>query len=134
MPEPIPELVVRQYQRHRCDLPAHISIEPEHAPLVRPAGAALDPAGLVRARVIDASLGGLGLRTGVFLPRTCRLRVRIPDPAGGPPLLDALLIVQRTALTDRAPTYYLGASFAPGSPAPRLAPLLAAGPREDAVA
>ena len=61
--------------------------------------------------MIDVSSGGVGLWTGVFFPKGCRLLLRLPGqeglPEGG-----VLIRVQRVQMTDRRPTYYLGASFA----------------------
>ena len=63
------------------------------------------------ATLIDCSEGGLGLRSPVFIPKGCRLVIRI-DPGDGGPIFEAVVRVMRAAMVDRGPTYYLGSSLA----------------------
>ena len=127
-----PDLSVRQHERYSCDLTAEISIAPGCAGQVRPVGGAEVAAGVISGRLIDASGGGVGLQTRVYLPRHCRIAVRVVDPVRpGEVLLAATLVVQRTAMVDRGPTYYVGGAFegAGASEQPLLARLKRAGGR-----
>lgn len=106
-------LVVRQQERHQCALSAELRIAPEDASRVTLAPHAGVGGGLVRVTVVDCSTGGLGLQSPVFMPRTCRVLVRVTT-APGTPALEFTARVQRVWMLDRAPKYYLGVSF-PGS-------------------
>lgn len=125
-----PDLSVRQHERFSCDLPAEITIAPACAGQVRPMGVAQSAVGVIPGRLTDASKGGIGLRTGVYLPKHCRIAVRVADPErAGEAVLVGTLVVQRTAMLDRAPTYYVGAAFegTGGGEQPLLARLKRAG-------
>jgi hypothetical protein len=112
------ELSVRSHERVQCSLAAEVAVGETSAAQVRLAGSVKNSEGAVGATVVDCSLGGLGLRSPVYFPKTCRLRVRItiPDLPGVPGgQVQAAVIVQRSAMADRSPSYYLGCSFEEGS-------------------
>ena len=76
-----------------------------------------DGTGAIDAFVTDASRGGLGVESAVFIPRGCRLRVRMRSQgAVAAPEKDLIVRVQRVSMLDRKPTYYLGVSFVSKGP------------------
>lgn len=117
------QLVVRQHERLRCDLAARVMVSPESAERVvlsldgaRGGGGAVD----VAVRVTDCSRGGLGLQSPVYLPKRCRVMVRVEGVdglEGASGTLELEVTVQRAAMLDRGPTYYLGTATGAGSAA-----------------
>ena len=110
--DPTPnQLVVRQYERHRCDIALRASVDGAHAEQV---GIALQTAGIgpgeFAGTLTDVSQGGLGLRTQLFIPKSAKVYISIETADNGLPIL-ATLKVMRVAMIDRSPTYYLGTSF-----------------------
>jgi hypothetical protein len=114
-------LVVRQHERLRCDLRATLVVAPESAERVvlalegpkRGGGDGSE----VEVRITDCSRGGLGLQSPVFLPKRCRVRVRVVGVGGidGPGgVVEVTTVVQRAAMLDRGPTYYLGTAAGAG--------------------
>lgn len=106
-------LRVRHAKRHDIALDAELRIAKEHEHSVRfsPASGARDEK--LRVVIVDASSGGLGLISTVFIPRKCVVVVRAQDPTdpAKPVLLEARLRVQRSRMTDRRPAYFVGTSF-----------------------
>jgi hypothetical protein len=107
------QLVVRQHERFRCALPARVAVGPECAGRVVMAAAdaaAGEPE--VAVEVIDCSGGGVGLKCGTFFPKLCILNIRVRSGADGSgELLEFSARVQRAAMTDRTPSYYIGVAF-----------------------
>jgi hypothetical protein len=103
-----PDLIVRRHERYGCGFPAQVRVAPAHAAAVRPARSVGGGDGSVPAEVVDCSLGGVGLRSDVFLPLTCRLIVSFSDGRGR---IESEARIQRVAMVDRAPAYYLGTCF-----------------------
>lgn len=103
-------LVVRHAERHRCDIPARLVIDPIHAEKVVLSKSARTADGGVPATVMDCSLGGLGLRSTVFFPKGCRLVVVCSHtpPNGDRFEAEFLVRVQRVVMLDRAPNYLIG--------------------------
>jgi hypothetical protein len=106
-------LVVRQSERHRCDIPARLVIDPAHAERVVLTKSARAADGSVAATVIDCSLGGLGIKSKVFIPKGCRLIAVIGgDGVGGAMSADIegefAVRVQRVIMLDREPNYLIG--------------------------
>lgn len=115
MPKTAPDLVVREHDRHACSLPARIAIGPASAGAVKPARSISGLGGAIEVRIVDFSRGGLGIASAVYLPPSCSLVLTLPglETVGPVPLK-----VRRATMTDRRPTYYIGASFdhaAPGA-------------------
>lgn len=108
MDQEFKELSGRRHRRETCQVAASLRVAPEHADrvVIGRAGEA------VPATITDFGEGGLGIRTAIFLPRGCALVLRLGEglPAGGQDA-PATIRVRRVRMTDRQPTYYLGASF-----------------------
>ncbi|MEX2219216.1 MAG: PilZ domain-containing protein [Phycisphaerales bacterium] len=105
------DLSVRQHERHSCDAPVRVYVAQAHAEAVKLASIGADgPA----TRIVDYSNGGLGLRSSVYLPLTCMLRLRVGMAAGGH--LEVDVKVQRVVMSDRKPTFYVGTAFETGTP------------------
>lgn len=102
------ELTVRQHERHACDTAADVVLAPESADRVRLSRSAQGKGGGIPVSIIDFSRGGLGLRSTLFLPRLCRVRLRL---TGDPAAEVVALTVRRVRMIERTPTYYLGVSF-----------------------
>lgn len=106
-------LAVRQHVRYLCDLPAHAALELETAAIIKLSRSAVSADGRVPLRVVDLSRGGLGLASTIYFPPGAMLRLEISFPAtdGVERLAVLPVVVRRTTMTDRTPSYYLGASF-----------------------
>lgn len=106
------DLSVRTHERLTCALPAEVWIAEESQESVRLAGSVRNADGALVLTVADCSAGGLGLQTGVYLPRGCRLRVKaVGRGPEGPETIETTVIVRRATMTERTPSYYLGTSF-----------------------
>ncbi|MBU6413027.1 MAG: PilZ domain-containing protein [Planctomycetes bacterium] len=108
-------LIVRRHSRLDVSLRCKIAIDQEHRALVRFTSAG--HGGWIDADVVDLSSGGLAFMTGVFIPKRCRVNVRIvaADEALAP-LIEIAVRVQRVQMTDRRPAYLIGGSFDRASP------------------
>ncbi len=100
------DLAVRRHERYLCDLAARIAVE---GPEVRLARAALGAHGHLAARLVDVSRGGMSLSTGVYLPPSCLVSITVALP--GERTLVTRARVHRSAMTDRRPSYYIGAAY-----------------------
>lgn len=109
------QLVVRQHERHICRVACSLRMADQGADQVALARSVGDGAGRVEATIVDCSRGGLGLESKVFFPRGSRMLVRVSVP-GTSESVELSVRVQRASMTDRAPTYYLGVSFAGSGP------------------
>jgi hypothetical protein len=118
--QPAADLSVRQHERHLCDSPCRVAVAASCAEAVRLVRVGL---GGADARIVDYSQGGLGLRSTVYFPQTCQLRITVPIPGEAAVALDAR--VQRVAMLDRTPAYYIGTSFDHSTEAHREAALRA---------
>lgn len=111
------QLVVRQQERVQCALPVEMRVAAEDAPRVVLSSSVGAGGGLVRAAAVDCSMGGMGIETPVFFPRTCRVTVRVPliepgaDPTAGPVVLELAAQVKRVTMLNRTPVYYVGVLF-----------------------
>lgn len=115
------DLSVRQHERHACDVPVRIFVAGAGAEVVRLTRVGAEGAA---ARIVDYSKGGIGLRSPVYFPLTCNLRLRLTTPTG---TIDVDLRVQRATMVDRTPAYYVGTSFDSATPG-------AAGAQQEAAA
>ncbi|MFO0972973.1 MAG: PilZ domain-containing protein [Phycisphaerae bacterium] len=103
-----PNLQTRQFERRSAELPARIEILAEHADQIRLAFADA----LARITVTDLSEGGIGLSSGLFLPKNARVLVRVR--MGETPTdkeLTVQAIVRRCIMMDVRPTYHIGLQF-----------------------
>lgn len=103
--------MVRRHERHELVLPAILSVAPEHQAMVRFNPSICERDGWIRATLTDISPGGLGLITGVFIPRMSLMRVRIMRGQDERQVLDVKVRLQRICMTDRRPAYLLGTAF-----------------------
>lgn len=116
------DLLVRQHERAACDLGAYVRVDTDPADQVVFSRSAA-PGGRgdseIDVRIVDVSPGGLGLRSNVFVPRGTRLVARVvPAKDELQPTTDELQVrVQRCAMIDRTPAYYLGTAFVAPNPA-----------------
>lgn len=107
------DLSVRQHQRYQCNLAARVRLDSLDAMAVKLSPVASASADALDVRMTDASRGGLGLSSEVYLPPGCRLVVTV-EVDGKP--REYQTRVQRVRMTDRKPTYYIGTSFSGSSP------------------
>lgn len=105
-------LTIRQFERREITNAATIRLYPDPEEQVRFAPAA-DAAQGVPAQLADLSQGGMGLRTHVYIPRACYLRVRVETTCGLN--FETRVRVQRVRMIDRKPTYMLGTKFDDGA-------------------
>lgn len=107
-------LVVRRFKRHDVALDAELFVAPEHADRVRFSASSGARDGGIEVVLVDASDGGLGLMSPVFIPKKTVVRVvaRSPMDPEGPPILESFVQVRRVVMTDRRPAYFLGGAFA----------------------
>ncbi len=101
----------RQYKRHQTAYEARLEPHGKHAEQFR----LTIPDAQTGLAVIDVSKGGVGLRSGILLPRNLRVTVHISDlkDARGEPLdiLKVGGVVRRCWLVDHKPTYEAGLQF-----------------------
>jgi hypothetical protein len=105
-------LTVRQNRRREIAIAAHIAVTKEHAEIVRLAPGAATRAGWFDATVVDASEGGLGFVSELFVPRGCMVKVDIRNPLNtDESLLVAGMRIKRVQMIDRRPGYLIGGVF-----------------------
>lgn len=117
MPPVEEQVVVRQHERYSCRLAAATRVAQDlegAVPLARGVREGSDGAGIA-CTIVDVSRGGIGIETGVFLPKTCKVEVTLPGSSIGDASARVALrgTVMRIAMLDRTPRYYLGLSFNP---------------------
>jgi hypothetical protein len=109
------DLAVRRHERYGSAIPARLLVSPATA--LRLSSAAIGTGGSVNASVVDISRGGIGISSPVYFPLTSQLRVTFALPGSAAPI-EALVRIQRVAMSDVKPTYYLGGSLE--APKPEL--------------
>lgn len=121
-------LAVRRHNRRECNLAAQLCVDGVHDAQVVFSNAVAETDGSVPLRIVDCSEGGLGLRSPVYVPRGAHVVVSVTlnnDGATGHHKI--ALRVQRSAMVDREPAYYLGTSLVDQAAAtPAVSALLAA--------
>lgn len=113
------EMLVRQHERVTCTVAAIVAVDraqSEQVVLSRAIASGCHREGEFAAMVVDFSPGGLGIRSSVYLPKGCRLFVRLSKPnaplAGGSTTIEEIAVrVQRCSMIDRTPAYYCGCSL-----------------------
>ncbi len=109
--------LIRQHERYRCEHEAFAVVPPAYAEQVSLSTLVSETrnglSGAMSVTIIDYSAGGIGLRSNVFIPKRAMLTVVLPGVAGaqGRGEVRATVRVQRVAMLDRSPTYYLGTSL-----------------------
>lgn len=101
-------LVVRRHERHTCRLAAHVAISPDSTTKVTLSRNAGDGTGVLPATVVDCSAGGVGIETGLFLPRSVAVELTI---AARSDTIRVGGLVQRVTMISREPKYYIGIAF-----------------------
>ena len=96
-------------------MPSQVRVAEDAADQVTLARSIGDGSGAIDVFITDASRGGLGIESVVFMPRGCRLKIRVQGGTAGS-VHDLTLRVQRVTMLDRTPTYYLGLSFVSKGP------------------
>lgn len=105
-------LTVRQNRRREIAIAAHIAVMKEHAEIVRLAPGAATRAGWFDGTVVDASEGGLGFVSELFVPRGCMVQVDIRNPLNtDQSLLVSSMRIKRVLMIDRRPGYLIGGVF-----------------------
>lgn len=106
-------LIVRSSVRYEISMPSRVRVAPYYAEVMNFAKGVGDGDRWVDVDVIDYAAGGLGFISMVFFPRNVDLEVEILDTrlSDAPPLLRAMIRVQRVQMTDRRPAYQVGCSF-----------------------
>jgi c-di-GMP-binding flagellar brake protein YcgR len=99
----------RQHERHEISLEARIEPHDTHAEQYRLAV----PDAQSGLSVTDVSAGGLGLSSGIFVPK--RMKVIIHVAAGKDGVANEVIrvraIVRRCDMVDHKPTYLIGLQF-----------------------
>lgn len=108
MAQPRNNNAVRQHQRYQCSVAAAVRFDEADAPRLKLSPEASTSATTVATQMIDASRGGLGFSSRVYIPPSTRLLVTL-KVSGVPQELKVR--VQRVRMLDRTPTYYIGTSF-----------------------
>lgn len=113
-------ILVRQHERVTCELDAFARVEPgqgDQVVLSRSAATGGRSEGEIRVSVVDVSPGGLGVRSPIYLPRGTKLRVIMSRSSPDAPDAHQIVVrVQRSAMIDRSPAYYLGGAFVQADP------------------
>ncbi|MCB9847834.1 MAG: PilZ domain-containing protein [Phycisphaeraceae bacterium] len=105
-------LTVRQNRRREIAIAAHVAVAPHHAEIVRLAPGAATRGGWFDATVVDASEGGLGFVSELFVPRGCSVQVDIRSPVQpDESLIIAQMRIKRVLMVDRRPGYLVGGVF-----------------------
>jgi len=98
----------RQFVRHAAEYAARITPHGDHASQFRLSL----PDAQSAVAVTDVSGGGLGLRSGVMLPKNLRLLVCVQGVGGSAPRsVTVEVTVRRCFMMDHEPTYSVGAQF-----------------------
>lgn len=106
-------LIFRKSARFDLSLPSRIRVSEAHGRMVSLTASAGVKQGWLPVDVVDFSAGGLGLLSGVFVPRRCVLDVEIftVENDRRQLVLSGVVRVQRVVMTDRRPAYLIGAAF-----------------------
>jgi hypothetical protein len=100
----------RQYRRHSARYEARITPVSEHADQFRLAV----PDAQTGLAVTDVSAGGLGLRSGLFLPKNLRIALSIKDldeANAARQDLSVRVIVRSCTMVDHSPAYQVGLQY-----------------------
>lgn len=106
-------LIVRGTDRFEVRWPGRVRVGPEHERAVRLTRTAGAGGGAVPVEVFDISKGGLGFRTGVYLPKLTALHLEAFEGAldEGEPVLQLTVCVRRVQMVSAEPTYTIGVSL-----------------------
>ena len=91
---------------------AQVAVSPRHAEIVRLAPGAATRGGWFDSTVVDASEGGLGFVTELYVPRGCLVQVDIRNPIStDESIFVASMRIKRVLMIDRRPGYLVGGLF-----------------------
>jgi hypothetical protein len=108
--------VVRKAMRYDVSIRAALRIAPTHGDVVRLSSGAAGQGGWVEVDCVDASMGGMGFISTVFLPRMTQVTARLFGADPTQVVLECPCVIRRVIMTDRRPAYHLGCSFGDLSP------------------
>ncbi len=101
----------RQFQRHATEYRATIEPHPDHAEQFR----LTLPDSQAGLSVIDVSEGGVGVRSGIFVPKNLRLTLHVKgaddSSSVAPRVLKIGAVARRCEMVDHKPTFHLGLQF-----------------------
>lgn len=97
--------LVRADERRSCAVTARLGAARESREQVE-----LSESHDLEVTIVDYSKGGLGVQSSRFVPQGCMVRVSVSNGASREEA-EADGRVQRVAMVDRGPSYYLGLSF-----------------------
>lgn len=103
------QLVVRRHSRLACNLDGSLRVGEAHSAQIAFSRTVVLGDGSVPVTIVDCSEGGLGIHTGVYLPKGTDLLVSFAIPGQAEHQLH--LRIRRSDMVARTPTYYLGTSF-----------------------
>lgn len=106
-------LIYRKAARFDVSLPSRIRVAESHAKAVSLTAASGVRQGWLAVDLVDFSEGGIGLLSGVFVPRRCLIEVEIFGIEGDRErvAISGVARAQRIVMTDRRPAYLIGACF-----------------------
>lgn len=101
----------RQFERHKVAFEARIEPHPDHAAQFRLSF----PDAQSGLTVFDVSAGGVGLRSGIFIPKNMRLTMHVLNVGAmsveSGEVLKIRAIARRCDMVDHKPTYHVGLQF-----------------------
>ncbi|MEL7473684.1 MAG: PilZ domain-containing protein [Planctomycetota bacterium] len=109
------DITIRRHTRDEISLRGEFVISPEHAEqVILSRGSPYGAKGSIPVRIVDISVGGLGWRSDVFLPRRCRgeIRVIVGEHDADEVVFTHVVEVRRVRMSDETPMYNIGAAFA----------------------
>lgn len=102
----------RQHERHAVSIEARIEPHPDHSDQYRLAV----PDAQSGLAVTDVSGGGLGLRSGIFVPKRMKVIVHVlagsQETGMANEVIRVRAIARRCEMIDHKPTYFIGLQFA----------------------
>jgi len=102
------EAQARQFERHDVAYDAVLEPHADHADQFRLSF----PDAQSGIAVVDVSAGGVGLRSGIYVPKNMRMTLHVSGVAGAGEVLRIRVIVRRCQMIDHKPTYLVGLQFA----------------------
>jgi len=102
------EAQARQFARHEVAYDAVIEPHADHADQFRLSF----PDAQSGLAVVDVSAGGVGLRSGIYVPKNMRMTLHVSGVDDSGQVLRIKAIARRCRMIDHKPTYMVGLQFA----------------------
>ncbi len=102
------EAQARQFTRHEVAYEAVIEPHADHADQFRLSF----PDAQSGIAVVDVSAGGVGLRSGIYVPKNMRMMLHVSGADESGDVLRIRAIARRCKMVDHKPTYLVGLQFA----------------------